>query len=145
MRKGIFYFAAALVFLNLGVTFAKIGPKISIDNKYWNFGNVQEGSIEERVFIVENIGDEDLIIEMIFTDCGCTTADISSTRITPQGKAEMKVAYNTKGKSLGQDSKNIYIVSNDSLNPRMNITIEVTIVSDKNSFTRDPVEKGERE
>ena len=129
MRKGVFCLIVAVVFLNLGVAFAKTGPRISIDDKYWDFGNVQEGSTEEKVFTIENIGDEDLIIEMVFTDCGCTTVDISSKRIIPKGKAELKVAYNTTGKSTGKDSKNIYIVSNDLLNPKMKITIAATVTS----------------
>jgi len=128
MSKGVVGFIVLFMFFNPGIAFAKTGPKISIDTKYWDFGNVREGATEEKIFIVENTGDEDLIIEMVFTDCGCTKADISSKRITPGGKAELKVAYNTKGKSLGQDSKNIYVVSNDLLNPEIRITIAAVVV-----------------
>lgn len=138
MKKVVSCFMATAVLFNLGVSFAKTGPKISLDDKYWDFGNVGEGLIVEKVFIVENVGGEDLIIEMVFTDCGCTTADISSKRIIPKGKAELKVVYNTKGKSTGKDSKNIYIVSNDLSNPKIKITIEATI-----TFAQEPISKHE--
>ena len=129
MRKWLIYFVAVFMLLNLGVAFAKTGPKISVDNKYWDFGNIQEGVIEEKVFTIENIGDEDLIIKMLYTDCGCTTADISSRRVAPEGKAELKVTYNTKGKSLGQDTKYVYVISNDPADSEMKITITAMITS----------------
>ena len=136
MKKEIVCLAVIFTFLNLGMTFAKAGPKISIDTKYWDFGNIQEGKIEQKVFIIENAGDEDLIIESVFTDCGCTTVDISSKRIMPKGKAELKVTYNTKNKSLGNDSKGVYVISNDSLNPKIKISVEATITSSAESIPK---------
>jgi rhodanese-related sulfurtransferase len=138
MKKGLYSFIAFFVFLNLGAVSAKTGPKISIDAQYWDFGNVPEGSIAEKIFTVKNLGDEDLIIERVITDCGCTTADISSKQIVPKSSAELKAIYNTKGKPYGQDSKNIYIFSNDSLNPKAKITVVAEIISAEESHSKHP-------
>lgn len=129
MRRGVGCFVIVFIFFNLGFASAKTGPKISVDTKYWDFGTVKEGEIKEKSFAVINIGDEDLIIRKVFTNCGCTKANISSKRIAPKGKAELKVVYDTKGKSLGKDDKDIYIVSNDPLNPKIKITITTIITS----------------
>ena len=136
MKKGVVGSIVVLMFFNLGVTFAKTGPKISLDTKYWDFGNIQEGTTEEKVFTVENTGDEDLIIESVFTNCGCTTANISSKLIVSEGKAELKVVYNTKGKSSGRDSKDIYIKSNDPLSPKIKITIVAIVTSADKSIPK---------
>lgn len=129
MRRGVVCFVIGFIFFNLGFAFARTGPKISLNTKYWDFGTVREGETKEKSFVVVNIGDENLIIRNVFTDCGCTRANISSKRITPKGKAKLKVVYSTKGKSLGKDTKDIYIVSNDPLNPKIKITITAIITS----------------
>jgi len=107
---------------------ANKNSKITIIPNSWDFGEVKEGEVKNKIFTVKNIGDENLIIKSIYTNCGCTTAEISSKKIAPQEATELKVAYNSKGKSSGKDSKEIYIVSNDPINPKAKITITTKIV-----------------
>lgn len=130
MKKGVCLIVLCIL-LALGAAFAKSGPKISLDLEFWDFGKVREGVIKEKIFIVENVGDEDLIIDAVFTDCGCTEANISQERIAFKEKAKLRVTYNTKGKSLGRDRKDIYIVSNDSVKLQTKITVTAEVIPSK--------------
>jgi len=132
MHRALFFLLIHFIFIGSMVACAQAGPKIKVDSDYWDFGEIMEGQIEEKIFHVENIGDKDLVIENAFTSCGCTTVKISSYRLSPHQKAELKVTYNSKGKIKGKDSKDIYITSNDPLNPKIKITIRGYIIENNN-------------
>ena len=117
----------------------KVGPRIEVDQNYWDFGPVEEGQNYKKVFLVKNIGNQELLIKSILTSCGCTTTKISSTRIDSNKNSELEVTYNTEGAESGKDSKDIYIISNDPQNPRVKITIEVMIVSEDKGSDGDKI------
>lgn len=52
------------------------GPKISVDNAVYDFGEVLEGIAVIHTFILSNVGDESLAIEQVHTSCGCTTTAV---------------------------------------------------------------------
>jgi hypothetical protein len=58
MRKLLF---SALILILL-VTMAIAGPKISIPQISWDYGNVPQSSMLEHDFVVKNIGDDTLRI-----------------------------------------------------------------------------------
>ena len=123
------------------VAFGLTGPKIKIENQHWNFGEVKVGTVKEKLFMVENIGDENLIIEKVYTDCGCTKAEISSKQIAPHESAELKVTYDTTGKAYGEDRKNVYIVSNDPSMPIANISLFAKVVEQESVALTDKLTK----
>lgn len=115
--------------------YSKTGSRIKIDTTSWDFGEVKEGQIAKKVFWVENMGDEDLVIEKVYTSCGCTEASVSSNQLAPQQRTALEVTYNSKGKEEGEDGQDIYVISNDPLSPRVQISIIAHIVNlDKEGF-----------
>lgn len=118
----------------------KSGPNIRVDSNYWDFGKIEESQRKEKIFTVENVGNEDLVIEKVYTTCGCTTAEISSNRIPPGVTAELKVIYNPQGKQPGKDEKYIYLVSNDLSQPKLKFSISAEIGS-KASFGQKNISK----
>ncbi len=144
MKKAISCVIVLFILFGGSQAFSESGPRIKLSEEYWDFGQLKEPEIAEKVFLVENTGDRDLVIKTILTTCGCVTTEISSNNIGPQSSEELKAIYNTKGKSFGRDSKDIYVVSNDLFNPRMRITIEATIISDEDYSRQDLLEKGGR-
>ena len=60
-------------------------PKISVPNKYFDFGQVGAKDVVRRKFVIRNEGAAPLTISRAYTTCGCTTAEFSA-RVIPPGK-----------------------------------------------------------
>jgi hypothetical protein len=128
MKVRLFLLLVGFIFF-LGLAgYKKIGPKIRIEPEYWDFGKIERGRVVEKVFLVKNIGDEDLVIESVFTSCGCVTAQLASYYIPPNQEAELKVTYNSEGMAEGEDVKDVYIISNDPSLSKIKIRIRIHIV-----------------
>ncbi len=87
-------------------------PKIHVEETTYDFGSILEGFIVSHVFVIENNGDEVLLIERVAASCGCTTAALATDRLGPGEEVELEVMVDTAGFG-GRISKSIYIYSND--------------------------------
>ncbi len=79
----------------------------------YNFGTVAEGEIVERIFAFTNSGNEPLLITNASTSCGCTVPEWPKDEIAPGERREIKVRFNTQGKT-GTQSKKIWVTANTS-------------------------------
>lgn len=102
------------------------GPRIKFREESYDFGSVKEGDILTHVFTFENTGNAPLQIERVRTSCGCTAALISKNKLNPGEKGEIKISFNTRGYE-GQQSKYIYVESNDPRSPRKQLTISASV------------------
>jgi hypothetical protein len=84
---------------------------ISLDKREYDFGSVNEGDIVETVFKVTNSGDTDLVITDAKVTCGCTVPVWPKEAIKPGETKDVKVRFNTSGKSNRQQ-KNITLITN---------------------------------
>jgi len=84
---------------------------ISLDKIAYDFGTVNEGDIVETVFKVTNSGETDLVITDAKVTCGCTVPVWPKEAIKPGETKEVKVRFNTSGKSNRQQ-KNITLITN---------------------------------
>jgi hypothetical protein len=84
---------------------------ISFDKRAYDFGTVNVGDIVETVFKVTNSGDTDLIITDAKVTCGCTVPVWPKEAIKPGETKDIKVRFNTSGKSNKQQ-KNITLITN---------------------------------
>ena len=109
-------------FLNKSV----LPPQISISEEEWDFGKVKPGTQPQHKFIITNKGTEDLLIERVWTSCGCVQASIFTTCILPGKSAELHAIFNTAG-YVGILEKIIYIKSNDPEVPEKKIKVKVEI------------------
>ncbi len=102
-------------------------PRIEVFPKSWDFKEINYGEILEYTFKVKNLGKEVLEIRKVATSCACTTAEINKERINPNEEAELLVRYDTGAMSgshaKGNQERIIYIRSNDSLNPQIEVMI----------------------
>ena len=101
-------------------------PQISISEEEWDFGIVKPGTQPHHNFIITNKGNEDLLIERVWTSCGCVQTSIFTTRILPGKSAELNAIFNTAG-YIGILEKIIYIKSNDPEEPEKKIKVKVDI------------------
>ena len=97
------------------------GPRIEIQPESHDFGNVQQNLKLVKEFVVNNIGDEDLIISRIYTSCGCTAALTSEKVVKPGKSTNLKVTFETR-RYKGPVQRSVSIASND---PRRIRTVKV--------------------
>jgi hypothetical protein len=87
-------------------------PKISFDRSTHNFGVIKQGDIVTTNFEITNTGKSELKIYKTKASCGCTVSEPEKSVLKPGEKTNLKVTFNSAGKS-GQDSKSVTIYSND--------------------------------
>ena len=133
-RRNIFFFILIVTIIIIGsiIIFGNFlnksvqPPQISISEEEWDFGKVKPGTQPQHNFIITNKGTEDLLIERVWTSCGCVQTSISTNRILPGKSAELQAIFNTAG-FVGMLEKIIYIKSNDPEEPEKKIKVRVDI------------------
>jgi hypothetical protein len=75
-----------------------------------DYGEIEKGSDGVRVFEFKNIGDAPLIIENVYSSCGCTVPTWPKAAIKPGESGKIEVKYDTN--RVGPIRKTITIYSN---------------------------------
>ncbi|NTU51659.1 MAG: DUF1573 domain-containing protein [Candidatus Aminicenantes bacterium] len=91
-----------------------------------DFGKVKQGDVVSHEFTFRNEGDAPLVVERIETTCGCTAALVSEKSIGPYKEGKIKATFDTRGYS-GRMTRFLYVVSNDAVNPRGELSLSVDI------------------
>ncbi|TAF66293.1 MAG: DUF1573 domain-containing protein [Cytophagales bacterium] len=86
-------------------------PMITFEAKEFNYGDVKKGTIVKHTFKFKNTGNAPLIIQNATASCGCTVPEWSKEPIMPGESGEIKVEFNTDGKS-GIQNKEITVYTN---------------------------------
>jgi len=86
-------------------------PAITFERSEHDFGNIREGDVVATTFRFKNTGKKDLIIQTASGSCGCTVPVFPKTPIAPGQEEEIRVEYNSEGKSGLQD-KSVTVVTN---------------------------------
>ena len=134
LKKNIIFFIIILIIIVAGFIVISGNfsskperpPQILISEEEWDFGKVKPGTQPQHKFIITNKGTEDLLIERVWTSCGCVQTSIFTTRILPGKSAELNAMFNTAG-YVGMLEKIIYIKSNDPEVPEKKIKVKVDI------------------
>lgn len=112
MKKTLF-FAALIIGLLLPLKI-HAQAKIKFDNTLHNFGAIDEtGGDVTHDFVFTNIGDKQLIILDVNTNCGCTKTNIPQAPIAPGEKGKISITFQPKG-NAGEFAKEIIVKSNGS-------------------------------
>ena len=102
-------------------------PRFVIPKTEFDIGNIKEGVKKKYRIEITNSGNSDLIIRKIKSSCKCTRVRISKKIIKPKGTTQIKIKFNSKGKS-GKQHKNISIITNDPLNSRIQLSFRGNIL-----------------
>lgn len=79
------------------------GPTMKFEELDHNFGTIKQGESVTYIFKFKNDGKEPLIINTAVGSCGCTVPEYPKEPIRPNGAGEIKVTFNSTGKSGPQD------------------------------------------
>lgn len=91
-------------------------PAITIENKIFDFGEVQRGEMLAHSFIVKNTGKGALIISKVEADCGCTVVDFNREPVQPNDFTNIEVLFNSEGMA-GLQIKKLLVYSNVNSEP----------------------------
>jgi hypothetical protein len=86
-------------------------PIIEFERSEHDFGTISEGDVVASTFRFTNTGKRDLIIQAANGSCGCTVPRFPKEPIAPGDAGEIKVEYNSEGKS-GLQEKTVTVVTN---------------------------------
>jgi hypothetical protein len=98
---------------------------ILFDTLVHDFGTIIEGEMVVCYFDYENRGEGDLVIASVAATCGCTTPDWSKEPLKPGQRGQLKVVFDTRGRS-GSQFKGVSVVSN-SVTPNTKLTIKANV------------------
>lgn len=102
-------------------------PKISIDNREHDFGELNLKDKVEHTFIVKNEGTADLLILEAKPSCGCTVPDnYTKTPIKPGETGVVPVVFNAT--SAGAQTKTVTLTTNTETGTEV-LTIKANVKS----------------
>ena len=99
-----------LFFVGFSTMTAQNAPQFKFETEVIDYGEIKKGSDGVRVFKFKNIGNAPLVIENIYSSCGCTIPSWTKTPIAPQESGQIEVKYNTD--IVGPIRRTISIYSN---------------------------------
>ncbi|SDR66674.1 Protein of unknown function [Gillisia sp. Hel1_33_143] len=100
----------------LGTITAQNAAKFEFKAEVIDYGDIQKGSDGTQIFTFKNIGDSPLIIENVYSSCGCTVPTWTKSAVAPGKSGEIKVKYDTD--IVGPIRRTITIYSNADESPK---------------------------
>ncbi len=85
--------------------------KIKFAQTNHDFGDISEGTLAKHTFKFTNTGKVPLIIKDARGSCGCTVPDWPRNPISPGSEGEIKVQFNSQGRS-GMQTKTVTLTTN---------------------------------
>jgi hypothetical protein len=103
---------AFLIIVMSGITTltAQNTAKFEFKTETIDYGEIEKGSNGLRIFQFKNIGDVPLIIENVYSSCGCTVPAWTKTAVAPGKTGEIEVKYDTN--RVGPIRRTITVYSN---------------------------------
>ena len=98
-------------------------PKLSINERVYDFGRVKEGEIVPVEFTLMNDGNGKLNFRKIKSNCSCVTYEIDTQNLKKGRSIVLKVLFDSKDRR-GNQYKTITVFSNDPVSPTQMITIK---------------------
>lgn len=88
------------------------GQALRWEHAVWDFGDIREvDGVVSHTFSATNITDKPVVIERIYTSCGCTSTEYSTHPIAAGGKARVVVTFDPAERG-GEFEKRITVVLN---------------------------------
>lgn len=125
--KTVFSFVALFFSLNFLLLAQTTGPAIEFTDSVVDYGSIEQGSDGIRIFTFTNTGDEELIIQKVYSSCGCTIPKKPEAPIAPGAMGEIQVKYDTN--RIGPIRKTITVNSNAVSTPIVSLKIKGTVLS----------------
>ena len=110
----------------------KSAPKISLEEREYNFGSVKSGEEVSHVFKIKNEGEAELVIHNVSPACGCTASDFPK-KLAPGEEGKIKLSVRTTGMS-GKIDRYADIISNDSAQAGLKLWVRMDVHRDDSNI-----------
>jgi hypothetical protein len=103
-------------------------PRALVSEEAIDLGSLEEGRIYEHEFFIQNVGDEDLSIDVAMPSCGCVQIlePTTTQRISSQEKLGIKFSFDSTG-MWGWNDKYIFIRTNDPDSPVIKVMVSANV------------------
>jgi len=102
------------------------GPSLNLTRSELDYKVVKEGDLITEVVLISNEGNKALEIFKVESNCECLLASMSSMSIAPLQNAQLRIRFDTKGRS-GLERKTITLFTNEPSQPVKTIVIKAHI------------------
>lgn len=125
-RRTLFVAFAVMVIFSSFSVYSQ--PRVSVvEGTRIDLGRIDEGITIIKNVTVKNTGSDTLVISNVSTSCGCTVAQLLTKRIAPRDSTTLQINFYTKDIVGPSVRKQVFIRSNDSINPTVTITMVAAI------------------
>ena len=126
MRKfGKTLLVVAVMVSMVSIVAAQSGPKLVVEKKVIDLGNVPQGVVKDVEFELRNEGGSVLTIKSVRPTCGCTVADFDK-EIPVDGTGSVRAKLDTTG-FKGAISKSILVMTDDLAVPTLTLAITAVV------------------
>lgn len=94
-----------------------------------DFGMMSPDTEGEHVFVIKNVGEEDLTLRLGATTCKCTLGELDSDRLKPGEQTEIKLSWKVRGGEPDFE-QSAQVITNDPKNVVINLAIIGKIIQD---------------
>jgi hypothetical protein len=98
------------------------------DNSH-DFGMMPPGSEGEHVFVVKNVGEEELTLRLGATTCKCTLGELDRESLAPGEETEIKLSWTVKPGET-EFAQSAQLITNDPVNVVIQLEIIGKVISD---------------
>ncbi len=95
-------------------------PVLDLRESEADLGDIVNGEVISLEIPIRNVGADDLVIEAVTTSCGCTTADVQPSTISPGDEGRLHIRFDSGAhgpEANGVVMRQIFIASNDPQQP----------------------------
>lgn len=106
-------------------------PRIVVSASVLDFGPVADR--KTQTVEVRNAGRAPLKVLAVTSSCGCTTARIAATTLPSRGASPLEITFDAAahGPKPGPAEHSVYVRTNDTRTPEVEITIRAIVVKEK--------------
>lgn len=104
----------------------KAGAWLAFDEAAADFGTVDQGTENTKVFVYRNKGNQLLRISDVISSCGCTVVQPSPKELPPGGVGRLSVTFKS-GSFSGPVHKTLTVRSNDPTAPSLVLGVNATV------------------
>ncbi|MCM0042634.1 MAG: DUF1573 domain-containing protein [Algoriphagus sp.] len=91
-------------------------PQLMMSDKLIQLGEISSNAVQRRSVTLTNLGKENLEIRKVQGNCPCLLTEYSKSLLLPGEMMELNLVFDPVGRK-GIDQRNIYIFTNDPVNP----------------------------
>ncbi len=103
-------------------------PRVDIPRSSFDFGTIPPSPSVAYVFAIQNTGTAPLRLSNLFTSCGCTVAELSTSVIPPGERAELRVIFDPDyHETIGVVTRVVWMMSNDPTQPWLELLLTADV------------------